>query len=151
MNWLLILSLSLFGVLIGLLSIFGITEGKEWWMWAIVVLVSALAIGLKAPGKYFKHGFLTSLISGVISSIFQYVFYDTYVANNATFAAQLSQMPEGFNMRITMLAGGPIGGALAGVVLGGLAVLMAKILGRTAEVSPVAPPAEQGQSDITPR
>lgn len=128
MNWMLILLLAVAGLGLGALGIFGLTEGKEWWVMAIEVLLFALILALKAPGKFFKHGFLTSLISSIASSIMMFLLYDTYVANNPEYAAKIAEVPESLNMRVTMLIGGPISGAISGLVLGGLTVLLAKFL-----------------------
>lgn len=149
MNWILIISLSLFGVMVGMLSIFGVTEGKEYWMLGIVLLVSSLVLGMKAPGKFFKHGFFTALISALLSSVLHYVFYDTYMANNASFAEQMSQVPDGFNMRIMMLVGGPFSGAISGVILGGLTILMARLLGNTGTTSHSLAETTEAPSSIT--
>src|SRR5216117_2752181 len=84
MNVRLILTLSLFGLLVGIGSIVGlIPSGWELAVWAVIALISAGVLARQAPGKFFLHGFLTGFVAGAVSTLCQALFMNQYLAHNA--------------------------------------------------------------------
>jgi TRAP-type C4-dicarboxylate transport system permease large subunit len=81
MNWKTVLSLSLFGVLMGILSLLGYARGIEWFLWGAIAVISAIVIN-KSSGKIFPNGIMAGLLMGVFSTIITLVFLDKYVQNN---------------------------------------------------------------------
>jgi hypothetical protein len=141
MRWLLIILLSLLGVLMGLLSIFGLAEGAMTWVIQIIFwLVMAILIGRFAGGKYFLHGLLTGIIFALIYSVMVYFLFDTMLANSSAMQEQMAKMPQGYNMRTLMLATAPINAGVAGVVLGLLSLFGGKLFGVKKEEAPAEPP-----------
>jgi hypothetical protein len=145
MRWLLIVLLSLLGVLMGVLSIFGLAEGAMAYVISIILwLVMAVLIGRFAGGKYFLHGFLTGVIFALINSVMVYLLYDTMLANSSAVQEAMSKLPEGYDMRTVMLATAPINAGIAGVVLGLLSILGGKLFGVKKEETPASEPPKPG-------
>ena len=130
MNWKLILSLSGFGVLMGVLSVLGFTQGVEGWLWLALGIFCAGWMGTKLAERRFLHGFLTGLIGGAVAPVIQAVFFSTYVANNPEFMDAVGQLPPGISPRLIAVVAIPVGGLLSGVVLGLLTMLAGKFLYR---------------------
>ena len=65
MNWKLILQLSLFGLGMAFATVFFIPSKVEPLFWLAIFIACAYVIATKAPGKYFLHGLMTSLVNSV--------------------------------------------------------------------------------------
>ncbi|MFM7022909.1 MAG: hypothetical protein ACKOXB_08015 [Flavobacteriales bacterium] len=61
MNWKLVLLLSLFGLFMGLSTVYFIPSNVEPFFWLAIFLFCAFIITRKAEGKYFLHGLMVSL------------------------------------------------------------------------------------------
>jgi hypothetical protein len=133
MRWTIILLMSMVGVLVGVLNIFGVLSGVGWWVWILLWVLMAVVLGKQVPGKYFMHGFLVGILSGVINSLLTYFFYDTYAANSPQFAEAAAKMPPGYDFRAMMLYTLPVNAAIGGVVMGLLTMLAGKIFGTKPE------------------
>jgi uncharacterized membrane protein YeaQ/YmgE (transglycosylase-associated protein family) len=129
MRWGLIVLLCVIGFLTGLANLYGLFQGFETWVSIAEWIVFGAILGAFARRKYFLHGFLTGIISGVLGSVLIYFSYDTYTANNAAIRQAMEKMPAGMDMRSMMLYTAPIGWGVAGVVAGLLALLGGKLLG----------------------
>ena len=125
MNWKLIFFLSLFGIVMGLLSIFGFTRGIEWILWIVIAVICAAVISKKQSPKYFAHGLVTGLLDGVYNGIIQSAFYSMYLQNNPESIEGFRQSPV--NPRFFVLLMGPLIGLIYGCVIGFFAVLYAKV------------------------
>jgi hypothetical protein len=130
MNWKLILSLSGFGLVMGILSLFGLLSGIEGWVWLAIGVFCAGWMGTQLAERRFLHGFLVGLIGGGVAPVIQTIFFSTYVANNPEFTQAAAQLPPGFPLRLVAVIAIPIGGLLSGVVLGLLTMLAGKLLYR---------------------
>lgn len=108
MNWKTIFSLSLFGFLMGIASIFGYTKGIEWILWTIIAIISAVVIN-KSGGKLFLNSLLTGIGMAIINSIIQAVFIDMYIQNNPEATQQVQDGALEFTVGLVLLMGIPIG------------------------------------------
>lgn len=81
MKWKTVLSLSLFGVLMGVLALMGYTRGIEWYLWGAIAIISAVVIN-KSGGNIFGNSIMAGLLMGVFSTIITIAFLDKYVQNN---------------------------------------------------------------------
>jgi hypothetical protein len=138
MRWTWVLLMAGFGVVMGLLNLTGWTDGREWYLWIVVALITALVLALKVGGKLFKHGFVTALIASLFSTLLMYLFYDTYAANSAKIQEALKQMPAGWDMRNVMLMTAPVTIVISGLVQGALTLLVGKLLGEKTPPAPTA-------------
>jgi len=122
MNWKLILTLSLFGLAMAILSLFGLGI-FEFLLWLAIFVLYAVIIARRAPGKYFLHGF-GERRKQYFGSAIHATFFSMYVKNNP----QMAQgTPPGMNPRIMMIVAGPVVGAVMGVVAGLFAFIASKI------------------------
>ena len=143
MNWNWVLLMACFGIVMGLVNLTGWADGREWYLWIIIGLITALVLALKVRGKYFKHGFVTAIIAATVNTLLIYLFFDQYLANSAKMQEAMKQVPEGFDMRNMMLISAPFTIAISGVVQGALTLLMGKLLGEKA--APASPAAQDEQ------
>lgn len=128
MNWKLIAALSFFAVAMGCGSVLGMTAGIEPFLWAIVWLVCAFVISRKAKSKPFLHGFFVGLSHGIVNSVIQSAFFDTYLNSNPQLQNQFGQIPGGLAPQVFVLLAGPVIGAASGAVIGLLATIGSKLL-----------------------
>lgn len=124
MNWKLIFSLSLFGLAMAVGSLFGLAM-LEPLLWLVIFLIYAWVIAKRAPGKYFLHGFLVSVVNSVWITAIHAAFFSIYAKNNPQF---VQSAPPGINPRLLMIIMGPILGALFGLVAGLFAFIASRIL-----------------------
>jgi hypothetical protein len=132
MNWKLVISLSAFGVVMGLASFFGVTKGFEPLIWPIIGIFCALWIARKAGQKYFLHGFFTGVIGGASAPLLQALFFSTYIANNPRAAEDLKQLPAGFSAQTFFFILVPIIALISGLMLGLLSWVAGRIVRRHA-------------------
>ncbi len=127
MRWKVILLLSLFGLLMGALSLGGFTRGIELWYWIAIAAISALVLARSAQQRHFLHGWFVGALSGLWNGTVQAAFFTTYAANNPASI----QNTDGSSFVLTptfVLIAGPIIGMIYGVVVGLLSQVTARIL-----------------------
>jgi hypothetical protein len=132
MNGKLILQLSLFGLAMGLATVFLIPSSVEPIRWFLVFVICAYVIGKRAPKLYFLHGFLLGLANSVWVTASHIVFVDRYLTTHAREAAMMASSPNFGSPRLMMLVVGPIAGIISGVVIGVLAWIAGKIFSQRA-------------------
>ena len=120
MDWSLILFLSAFGILIGILSVLGFTKKAEPLLWLAVGIFTAFIISKKVSGMIFWYGFIIGIFWGCLSSAIQSIFFKTYLKKNPKYAEGFNKNSR-FKPRYLILLVGPMLGLLTGTVLGGLA------------------------------
>jgi hypothetical protein len=134
MNWRLIFALSLFGVVMAVAGLFGLTRGTEPLLWLVIFIIYAICIAQYAGGKYFLHGFLVSLLNGVWIAIIHFAFFPMFLRNNPDVAVAFQNFPMRIDLRFLNLIVGPIAGALFGIVAGLFAFVAAKLLRKSPAV-----------------
>lgn len=130
MKWKLIVSLSGFGIVMGVLSVLGLISEVEEWLWLAIAVFCAGWMGTQLAERRFWHGFLVGLIGGGVGPAIQALFFSTYLANNPDFTKAAAQLPPGIPLILIPLIAIPVGGLFSGVVLGLLTMLAGKILYR---------------------
>jgi hypothetical protein len=129
MNWKLIFTLSLFGILMAFASVFGLTGKMEPLIWLVIFIVYGVIIAKQAPGKYFMHAFMVSVINGVWIGIIHGAMFSTYAANNPEMMAQsYDKIPHFATPAIEVVIFGPIFGAVFGIISGLITLLIVKIM-----------------------
>ena len=129
MNWMLILRLSLFGLAMGIATVFAIPSNVEPAFWLAIFLICGFVIARGVPGRYFLHGLLVSLVNSVWMTGAHVLLFAQYIDRHPQEAAMMASMPLPTHPRLMMALTGPVIGVLSGVVLGLFAVVFAKILG----------------------
>jgi hypothetical protein len=130
MNWKLILQLSLFGLAMGLATVFLIPSKIEPFFWLVIFVISAYIIARRAPGQYFLPGLLVSIVNSVWITGSHVLLFDRYVANHPQEAAMMTSMPLPDFPRLMMAMMGPVIGVVSGLVLGIFAVVAGQLVRR---------------------
>jgi hypothetical protein len=128
MNKKLIFQLSLFGLAMAFATVYFISSGIEPYVWLVIFLVCSVLIAKNCNSKYFLHGFLVSMLNSVWMTAVHIILYDSYIVNHPEELQLMEKSPLPYSMRISMLMIGPVIGAVSGLVLGFLSVVMSKII-----------------------
>jgi hypothetical protein len=129
-DWKLIFQLSMFGLAMGIATVFVIPSSIEPIFWLVIFVICAVIVAKQRVGKPFLHGLLVSLVNSVWITAAHGLLFDTYVANHARETAMMQGSPV--PPRLMMLLTGPIIGLLSGLVLGLFAVVASKAIKPTA-------------------
>ena len=124
----LILALSMFGLAMGVATVFIIPSRIEPIVWLAIFVVCAYVIATRAPGRPFLHGFLVSLVNSVWVTGAHMALMPSYLARHPNEAAMLSRMPMPDSPRLMMLLTGPIVGIVSGIVLGLFSLAASKLV-----------------------
>ena len=125
MNWKLILPLSMFGLAMGLATVFVIPSNIEPLFWLVIFVICAYIIA-KQTQKPFLHGLLLGLANSVWITAAHILLFSQYIATHAREGAMMQTAP--FSPRIMMAIVGPVVGLVSGVVIGILAMLANKVV-----------------------
>ena len=122
----LILKLSMFGLVMGVASVFWIPPNAEPFFWLPIFLICAYVIGRTA-----KKPFLTGVLLGLANSVWitaaHILLSSEYLERHAREAAMMRTMPIPNSPRLMMAMMGPIIGLVSGVIIGLLALLASKL------------------------
>lgn len=129
MNWRLIFQLSLFGLAMGIATVFLIPSSVEPFVWLVIFVISAYLIATRAPGRPFAHGVLVGLANSLWITATHLLLFHRYMASHPEQQAMMMSMPMYRHPRLLMLLTGPVIGLVSGCVLGLFAVIAVKLLG----------------------
>lgn len=130
MNWKLIFLLSLFGLAMGIATVFVIPSHIEPIFWLIIFIICAYLIAKFAPGKYFLHGLLVSIVNSIWITAAHFLLFYQYIAAHPEHLQMVSTMPPvlAAHPRRVMLLIGPMAGIASGIVLGLFSWVASKIV-----------------------
>jgi len=128
MNWKLIAQLSVFGLVMGVLTVFVVPSTVEPFFWLVVFIISSWLIATRCAGSYFVHGVLTGIANSVWVTSAHVLLFRQYVARHQAELASMASMPLSTHPRILMAAIGPVIGVISGIVIGLFAVAAHKIV-----------------------
>ena len=124
----LILQLSLFGLFMGVATVFIIPSNIEPIFWLAIFVICAVLIARNRADKHFIHGFSVSLANCVWITGSHILFAEAYLAHHAQEAEMMAKMPLPDSPRLMMLMTGPVVGVVSGLVLGLFALGAGKIV-----------------------
>jgi hypothetical protein len=127
LNWKLIFQLSLFGLAMGVATVYVIPSNIEPLFWLAIFVGCAIIIARRCTHRYFLHGFLVSIVNSVWITAAHVLLADAYLARHAREAAMMSNMPMS-SPRLAMLLTGPVVGVVSGVVLGLFAFIASRLM-----------------------
>jgi hypothetical protein len=128
MNWKLIFTLSLFGLVMALGTISLIPQTIEPALWLLVFVIVARLIARFANGNYFAHGFLVSMVNCVWITAAHALFFVPYLIHHPQMVEMSKKIPFlQDHTRWQMLVVGPIFGVIFGLIQGLFAFLASKI------------------------
>jgi hypothetical protein len=125
-NGKLILKLSMFGLAMGVLTVFVIPSKVEPLFWMLIFIACAVTIARRAPGKYFLHGLCVSLLNSLWITAAHVLLFDAYIARHPQEAAMMTGLS--ISPRLMMLLMGPMIGLASGLILGLFALISARII-----------------------
>ncbi len=146
MDWKLIVQLSLFGLAMGIATVFVVPSNIEPAFWLVIFLLCAYVIARRRPDKRFLHGLFVSIANSVWITGSHILLFDHYIANHPREAAMMSSMPLPDSPRLMMLLMGPIFGVMSGLVLGLFAAVAGKLVKPSAQSGIRASSAKSGLS-----
>jgi hypothetical protein len=128
MNWKLIGLLSLFGLAMGIATVFVISSDIEPYAWLVIFLVTAYAIARGTPRARFQHGLLVGIGNSVWVTTCHILLFATYIAGHPREAAMMASTPLPDSPRLMMAMIGPVIGVVTGLVMGAFAVVAARLI-----------------------
>jgi hypothetical protein len=126
MSWKLVLKLSLFGLAMGIATVFVIPSKIEPFFWLIIFVACATIIARRAPGKFFLHGLCVSLVNSVWITAAHILLFHSYAATHAQEISAMSNSP--LPPRAMMAIVGPAIGLASGLVLGLFSFVAGKLM-----------------------
>ena len=120
MDWYTIILLSSPSLVMGLLSLKGLTQGKELVIWFSLGFLCIAYIYFFIQGYPFFHLFLIGLFWGIINSSIQTIYYQTYIANNPRAAISYNKVSKKLNPRFVMILIGIGTGIATGLLFGSI-------------------------------
>jgi hypothetical protein len=128
LNWKLIVQLSLFGLAMGILTVFVIPTRFEPVCWLFIFVICAYIIAKRAPGQYFLHGLMVSVVNSFWIIAAHVLFFNQYVAGHPEEARMMTMMPLSTHLRMLMILAGLVVGAVSGLILGLFAFVAGKLV-----------------------
>jgi len=128
MNWKLIFQLSLFGLAMGVATVFIIPSNIEPFCWLAIFIVCAYIIAKNCTRNYFLTGLMVSIVNSVWISAAHIIFHDTYIANHAPEAAAYSSHAMPIPPKLAMAVIGLVIGVVSGLILGLFSFIASKIV-----------------------
>jgi hypothetical protein len=128
MNWKLILQLSMFGLAMGIATVYVIPSKIEPAFWLAIFLYCAYVIAKCSRGNLFLHGLLLGLANSVWITGAHVLLYDAYVARHAQEAAMMHSPSVPLSPKAMMAVVGPVIGLISGVILGLFALVAGKLI-----------------------
>src|SRR5258708_22630748 len=104
-------ALSLFGLAMGIATIFAIPPNVEPFFWLAIFVFCAVGIARRQPSRPFAHGLLTSIANSVWITAAHLIFFERYVAGHPRQASMMFNAPPA--PRATILLPGPVIGLVS--------------------------------------
>ena len=128
MNWKLIFGLSLFGLAMGIGTVFVIPSNIEPIFWLVIFLICAFLIARSRSTGHFLHGLMVGIVNSVWVTGAHVLLFNSYVAHHPKEMAMMSSMPLPTSPRLMMAITGPIIGVISGCILGLFAFVAGKLV-----------------------
>jgi hypothetical protein len=118
MNWKLILQLSMFGLAMGIATVFVIPPSFEPLIWLAIFVVCAAIISKRCRKWYFLNGLMVSMLNSVWVTAVHVLLFDLYKAGHTSEIEMMARVPMGESPRLLMILLFPVVGIVSGLVLG---------------------------------
>ena len=122
--------LTLFGVLMGLASVFGYTQSNEWLYWLVIAVISGFVIAKVTDRQIFVKSVVVGLFMGIFTGVIQSVLFDKYLENNPQSLDGFKEIPLSLAPQFVVLFTGPFIGIVFGLFIGLIAIIIDKITGK---------------------
>lgn len=128
MNWSLIIKLSLFAILLGVVSVFVNIAGVETWIWLAWYAICAFILAKQTTKHLFAHGFMLGLFSTVLLTMVHLLMFEHYMVTNAESYKQMSRLPQGITIKTAIIMISAIVAIGAGLIAGLMSFLAGLIV-----------------------
>lgn len=128
MNWKLVFALSLFGLAMGLATVFVVPSRIEPAFWIVIFIVSALAIARTCRSRHFLHGLFAGIFNSVWITAAHVLLYGRYSISHPQEIAMMQSGPIAAPPRLMMVLGGLIVGVVSGCIIGLFAFIAGRLL-----------------------
>jgi hypothetical protein len=128
MNWKLILQLSMFGLVMGVATVFFIPPKTEPVFWMAIFVVCAYVIARRCPAKRFLHGLLLGVVNSIWITAAHISFFNQYTATHPSEMEMLSSMSASDSPRWMMAMSGLLIGLVSGAVIGLFTPIIGKLM-----------------------
>ena len=118
LNWKLALQLSMFGLGMGIATVFVIPSNIEPLLWLTIFVVCAAIISKQCRKWYFLNGLMVSAVNSVWVTSAHVLLFDSYKAGHASEIEMMARIPMGGSPRLMMILLFPVVGIVSGLVLG---------------------------------
>jgi hypothetical protein len=135
MNWKLIFQLSLFGLAMGISTVYWIPSSIEPFFWLAIFIICGYLIARNCREKFFLHGLFVSLVNSIWITGLHVLLFHVYANNHPKEVEQMGAMFLPRHPRVMMLITGPFIGLISGLVLGLFAFVASKIWKNKVSVS----------------
>jgi len=136
MNWKLIFKLSLFGLAMGIATVFFIPSSKEPAVWLVIFIFCAYILAKRLVARHFVHGVLLGLANSVWITVAHILLFSHYIATHQREAAMMTSMPLAGSPRLMMALTGPVVGFVSGLVIGLFALFAGKFFNPAEKTTP---------------
>jgi len=133
MNWKLIFQLSLFGLFMGVATVFFIPSNIEPLCWLAIFLFCAYMIARDTASSRFLHGLCLGLANCVWITAAHVLLFSQYLSHHPQESAMLAKTPLPTHPRLMMAIGGPVVGLLSGAIIGLFALAAGKVMKGSSE------------------
>jgi hypothetical protein len=134
-NWRLVFELSLFGLAMGIATVFVIPSNVEPVFWLAIFIVCAYIIAVRCRRLYFVHGLVVGIVNSIWITASHVLLFNQYIARHPQEAAMMKSMPLPDSPRVMMLLTGPVIGVISGCVLGLFAFIASWLVRRRSAVA----------------
>lgn len=128
MNWKLIFQLSLFGLFMGVATVYLIPSNIEFILWPIILIFCAYVIGRACSSGRFLHGVLLGLVNSIWINAAHILLVKQYIPSHPEEHAMLKHMPMPAHPRLMMAMLGTGIGLASGIVIGLVALIFGKLV-----------------------
>ena len=135
MNWKLILQLSMFGLAMGLATVFFIPSNIEPVFWVAIFLFCAYVLAKRATEQPFMHGLFLGVVNGLWITAAHVALFSRYMSAHVREANMMNSLPVP-PVLVTAVAG-IASGVVSGIVIGVLALVAGKLVKRGGEAGEV--------------
>jgi hypothetical protein len=128
MNWKLIFQLSLFGLAMGIATVYVIQSQFEFFFWLPIFVISAYFIAKNCIDSHFANGFMLGIFNSIWISITHIILYDAYIDHHAQEAVLYHNPGIPVPPKAAMFVIGLVIGVASGLVIGLFAFIASKIV-----------------------
>jgi hypothetical protein len=125
MNWKIIILLVLIVTALSIVLLFGIINSSYLFLYLLVTAIfSGLIIAKTCDRMVFTHGVVAGLFGGILGSVIQAVFFDTYLENNPGSLDGIKNLTTSLEPQYVILFSGPFVGIAYGIIAGLVAYII---------------------------